>query len=116
MTEVTECVICMSSPPVLDERLTCSHNKDFCKECIDQCIEKELYTCPSCRTKFDIDLPVHITINDTGEIRHLPTWSDMITQYLISVVVHFILIMWLFGILVSFINLCTAIVTMDSNI
>ena len=115
MTEsADECVICMSNPPVNDARIKCIHNDNFCKECIDECIKKDIYTCPNCREPFDVDLPIYIEITDDGVVQPRRIFT-ILTNYLVSVVVHFIIIMWLIGIMLSFMDLCRASVTMDYN-
>ena len=48
-----ECAICMSSPPVYDSRITCSHNNLFCTKCIDDCIQHKIYECPLCKNKMN---------------------------------------------------------------
>ncbi len=53
-----ECAICMSSPPVNDDRIICSHNKLFCAKCIDDCIKHNIYECPFCKSKINTPIPV----------------------------------------------------------
>ena len=116
MTEsAEECVICMSNPPVNDTRLKCIHHDNFCKECIDQCIVKDIYTCPNCREPFDVDLPIYIEITDDGQVQPRRTFT-LITNYLVNLVIHFIFIMWFTAIFLSFIDLCRSIVKTDYNI
>ncbi|CAZ69424.1 putative membrane protein [Emiliania huxleyi virus 99B1] len=116
MTEsADECVICMSNPPVNDARIKCLHNDNFCKECIDECIKKDIYTCPNCREPFDVDLPIYIEITDDGVVQPRRIFT-ILTNYLVSVVssfYHYYVVDWNY---VNFMDLCRAIVTMDYNI
>ena len=51
-----ECTICMSNIPNYDDRLTCSHNKLFCSQCIDECINHHIYECPICKTRLNVPI------------------------------------------------------------
>ncbi|AEO98018.1 hypothetical protein EPVG_00412 [Emiliania huxleyi virus 201] len=49
----TDCIICMDRPPVNDERISCSHSNQFCKECLDSCIYYNLIECPICKARMN---------------------------------------------------------------
>lgn len=48
-----DCIICMDRQSVYDERISCSHSNQFCKECLDNCIYYNLTECPVCKTRMN---------------------------------------------------------------
>lgn len=106
MTLQRECIICMSNIPETDNRLVCTHNSDFCKECITNCISNNLYTCPTCRAPFNVERQVTINIGElnvttsTRAERRL-AMSNFIIEYFVNLMV----LLWSFAILNTLLNI-----------
>ena len=62
-TSPSECIICMLNQPENDDRLLCSHSNFFCKKCIDECIEYNIYDCPFCKRSMNVHRQTIITIS-----------------------------------------------------
>ena len=95
-----ECIICMSNIPETDDRLVCTHNSDFCKECITNCISSNIYTCPTCRAPFNVERQVTINIGALNMTVSARTERRMsISYFIIEYFVSLLVMLWSFAIL-----------------
>lgn len=53
------CVLCFDREVAKDDRLSCAHNEDYCKHCIDECIRFGIVECPQCRASMTLDYNFH---------------------------------------------------------
>ncbi len=82
----TECIICMSNIPEIDNRIKCSHNASFCKDCITKSIINKIDTCAICRAPFQQSVTITVgSIHMTTDRRH--TLSHSIESCFLNVVI-----------------------------